>query len=150
MEERMMGWIFALEVLLLGGIWLALPKIGRRGLLFGVYVGEQECDSDAAAAIRARWYRWIAIATALCFVAAAAVAASGANPLIAVVPEFALIVAGIALYLRSYRAARVIARESSSLERTPPAAASLSVPTGHSVLPWVAILAAVVCGVFVI
>ena len=47
----------AFRVLLVGGILLLLPRITRRGLLFGAYVGEALADRDAARRLRGSWYR---------------------------------------------------------------------------------------------
>ena len=38
-----------------GGIYLVLPRIGRRGLLFGVYVGEEQSAGDEAHRMIRRW-----------------------------------------------------------------------------------------------
>ena len=38
-----------------GGIYLVLPRIGRRGLLFGVYVGEEQSVGDEARRMIRRW-----------------------------------------------------------------------------------------------
>jgi len=50
-------WIvLIIEVIAAGGLMLLIPSITRRGLLFGVYVGEAQSTSDRARTITRGWY----------------------------------------------------------------------------------------------
>ena len=55
-----------LRVLLVGGIFIIFPRITRRGLFFGVYVGEEFPGSRAAKGILKTWNKsclaWMAAA----------------------------------------------------------------------------------------
>lgn len=53
MTETVVVELFlTLRVFLVGGILLILPRITRKGLLFGVYVGEEVVEGEAALGIR--------------------------------------------------------------------------------------------------
>lgn len=146
MEESLMSWFFVAEIALLGGLCLALPRIGRRGLLFGSYVGEAASSGQEAAEIRRRWDRVVLLATALCTAAAAALAISVANPLAAMAPMLPLGVAIVVLYLRCYREARALAARSGAQAAPPPAAASLALAS-RDPLPWISLAIGVAGGV---
>ena len=45
------------RVFLVGGFLLILPKITRKGLLFGTYVGEASTDREAARLLLRDWSR---------------------------------------------------------------------------------------------
>lgn len=47
--------LLLLQVVVVGGVLLIQPYIVRRGLLFGVYVGEERWHADEARAITRRW-----------------------------------------------------------------------------------------------
>ena len=74
-----------LITLVMGSLCLLLPRLSRRGLLFGVYVGEQASLGPEAERLKRRWSRaivfWMALSLTLgCLLAwlvhpAAAVAA---------------------------------------------------------------------------
>jgi hypothetical protein len=55
--EALTVWIvLVVETIAAGGFMLLIPKITRRGLLFGVYVGEAQSTGDQARAITRGWY----------------------------------------------------------------------------------------------
>ena len=107
-------WVFALmvvEVVLAGGMMMLSPYISRRGLLFGVYVGEQAWGGDTARGLVRSYTVGGAAWMVCCLAVGTGVAASGIAPphvVPAVLPLLTL--AGfLALYLRAYFAARTLA-----------------------------------------
>jgi uncharacterized membrane protein len=56
MEAWTVWIVLSVETIAAGGFMLLIPKITRRGLLFGVYVGEAQSTSDRARAITRGWY----------------------------------------------------------------------------------------------
>jgi len=52
------------RVFLVGGIFIMFPRITRKGLLFGVYVGEEFSDGDAARIVLRAWDRGCGIVMA--------------------------------------------------------------------------------------
>jgi uncharacterized membrane protein len=111
---------YVAEVLLTGAIFTALPRIARRGLLFGVHVGTESWASAAARAVTRAWYRRVAIAIAaslLLFLAAARWwSESGAF----LVGSLMLVGGCLVAYARCHGAARRLAADA-----TPPAVAML-------------------------
>jgi len=66
MTETVVVELFlTLRVFLVGGILLILPRITRKGLLFGVYVGEEVVEGEAALGIRRSWSRGCGLLMAL-------------------------------------------------------------------------------------
>jgi hypothetical protein len=55
-EAAVVNLFFTVRVFVVGGILLILPRITRKGLLFGAYIGETLADRDAAERVRASWY----------------------------------------------------------------------------------------------
>lgn len=138
------GWMFVAETAVIGFIGIALPRIARRGLLFGVYVGEEASDGDAARAVRRSWTAAIAAATIVCVAAGALLAARGAVLLLVLIPELALLAIGALLYVRAHRAARVISG-AGSLETAPPHP-EIQVAPAPVLLPWLVIALSLVAG----
>lgn len=56
METWIVWIVLIIETIAAGGFMLLIPAITRRGLLFGVYVGEARSTSDRARAITRGWY----------------------------------------------------------------------------------------------
>jgi uncharacterized membrane protein len=72
MEAKVI-WIAILVLLaIVGSYYLLFPRISRRGLLFGVYVGEETSGSEAARRITRSWYvgmvLWLAASLAVSLV----------------------------------------------------------------------------------
>ena len=51
MEVRAVFIVMLIETVILGGILLLYPRIARKGLLFGVYVGEGTSKGEPARGI---------------------------------------------------------------------------------------------------
>jgi uncharacterized membrane protein len=125
------------EVVLVGGIFLIYPLIMRKGLLFGVYVGESASESEEARQITRSWYVWMIGAIVFSLAAGIAVRYAFPLPVAAAVPVFVQLSAFLVLYLRAYYQARAIAPSG-----PPPAAAAplAAFPTPSTFLPKVALL----------
>jgi uncharacterized membrane protein len=121
-------------ILATAGFFLAFPRIARRGLLFGVYVGEEVAAGEPARQLVARWTRSILAWTVVAFVANALLARpSGAVPAY-VAGLLVLVVGAYVQYFRCYRAALALAPSAAA---PPPAVAYVgSVPR-----PWPAYVA---------
>lgn len=128
--------LIVLEVVVTGGMFLLYPLIVRKGLLFGVYVGESACESAAARRITRSWYAWMIGAIALSLASGLGGLAVLPLPMAALAPVLLQLIAFVALYLRAYRRARALAPA-----LTPPAAAPLTVVPGPgTVLPKAALI----------
>ena len=58
MGEAIVVYLFlAIRVLIVGGFLLILPRITRKGLLFGFYVGEERAEAEEARRVLNDWYR---------------------------------------------------------------------------------------------
>lgn len=135
MGTHALAWIFAAETVVLGVVAILLPRITRRGLLFGVYVGEAAHDRESARKIRRAWSAGIAMATVVCAGAAVALAFAGAHPGVLVLPELALLAIGAVLYLRAYRAAGEVVGGGVPIAPLP----DVRVAHAGTVLPWLAV-----------
>lgn len=56
--------------IVVGLILVVVPRYSRRGLLFGVYVGEEAHDSEPARSLRARWTGWLVLVLLIAVAAA--------------------------------------------------------------------------------
>jgi uncharacterized membrane protein len=122
------GLIFAITVVELAGIGLLvllLPRVTRRGLLFGVYVGSDSAGGEEARGITRAWYRDMTLAIVLCVAAALALWSAGRQLLAFLLPDFLLLAGLTASYLRGHAAARRIARSQAPQAPPPAAVASL-------------------------
>jgi hypothetical protein len=144
MPVKVLLLVMLVENALLGGVFLLYPRIVRKGLLFGVYVGEETFDSAAARTLTRRWYRgmWLAIAASIG--AGAVLSSLGADPLALVVPMTVQTAAFMGLYLWAYGQARALAPAG-----PPPAAVAplVATPPPSPLLPALALGVGVACGV---
>lgn len=146
-DRAVMILIMLLDVALAGAFVLVYPKIMRRGLLFGVYVGEERSQSDEARAITRSWYRGAIAAIVAVALASLALALYSANPLWTAVPSLAVVVAIFAVYLAAYRRAlRLAAPEAAHVAAAPLAPAV----ERAAILPWIAVAVGLACGIGVV
>ncbi|MBP7148144.1 MAG: DUF1648 domain-containing protein [Acidobacteria bacterium] len=147
MEQRVVWIVVLVETLFAGGLMLLLPRITRRGLLFGVYVGERAAGEEAARDITRGWYFAMVATLALTLVALLAGLLAAGSPALAPLAMFILLAGFAGAYLRAHFRARELAPASPP----PPAAAVLigEQPRGL-VLPLVAIGFALLCGTLVV
>jgi len=137
-----MTWHLAIELAFVAVLLMVLPRFIRRGLLYGVYVGERDADSELAQAAHRTWYATILAACALAVAVFAAGGAAGA-PEIGHAASILLLVAGVLLaYVRAHRVALPLAVAGEPAPEAPLAGA----PLGSSVLPLIAMAAALALG----
>ena len=143
--------IFALatlvEALLIGGIFLLYPRFARRGLLFGVYVGEDVWAGDEARRVTREWYTGMVGCIALTVLVSVALWSVRPSVALAPVAPILLVIGFLALYLRAYFQARALAPEGPA----PPAATVLtSASPANPILPFTSVGFGVACGVAVL
>ena len=113
-EAAIANLALGFRVLLVGGILLLLPRITRRGLLFGAYVGEALADRDAARRLRGSWYIGCVILMLLSLLVGLGISWAGRPIAGSLTGTAVLLLGGLGLYLRFHFRARKLA---------PPAAA---------------------------
>ena len=109
MEQQILSGTTIAVMLTVAGFYLLFPRIGRRGLLFGVYVGEEVGTGEPARRLNARWTGAILAWTVLAFVARALVL-GWRGPLAGYAAGLGVLLVGYGVeYVRSHRAARALA-----------------------------------------
>ncbi len=109
MSTRMIVGFSLFQTLAVGLLLLILPRIGRRGLLFGVYVGEEVSGGEEARGIRRAWYGGMFGVLVLSLLLGIGVE-TGVPWVPAGSASTLILVAGFyLLYLRAYRQARRLA-----------------------------------------
>lgn len=135
------------ETALIGGIALLYPRIVRRGLLFGVYVGEEVFESEAAKAVARGWDRTMLGAFVACNLLGLALSLVSSNPYAAVVPVHLMLLLFLVLYLRAHFRARLLAPTDPPAPDVARLAETLS---PSALLPVLTIVLCVACGAFAI
>jgi len=95
-----------LRVFLVGGILLLYPRISRRGLVFGTYVGEVLAESDAVRDLLAFWTRGCLVLMALSLVVGLGISAAGQPVTGNLTGTAVLLLSAPFLYLATYLRAR--------------------------------------------
>ena len=137
------GLLF-LQVVIVGGSLLIQPYVTRRGLLFGVYVGEERWGGDQARAITRQWMTGMLAGMAGGVVLALLMVTLGLGPEPAglLVSVLVLLLTSYGVYLRAYFRAKTLA-----VAGVPAAAAALVVDRPSSlVLPLASLTIAACCG----
>jgi uncharacterized membrane protein len=110
MEGHAIWIVMTLETLVAAAFMLIIPLITRRGLLFGVYVGEQQWSGEEAGRITRSWYLWMIGALVASLLLGAVVATSFPKaPGLAVLLVFVFLGGTLVCYLRAYFQARALA-----------------------------------------
>ncbi|MCP3978401.1 MAG: DUF1648 domain-containing protein [bacterium] len=107
-EATMVNVFTVFRVLLVGCIFLVIPLVTRKGLLFGVYVGESVAQGNAARALVHRWYRAMLLLMALALFVGLGISQSGRSLAGDLTATAILVGGGIAFYLRLHYAARTL------------------------------------------
>ncbi len=144
-------WAFlgmsALVNLVVAGFALLYPRVVRKGLLFGVYVGEEASEGEAARELTRGWNRAIPLSLVASLLLAAILAVSMPEPWSFVVPVHLQILAFLGLYVRWYFRAKALAPPGPP----PPAVAPLfDTRRTSALLPALTLAAGVGCGAFVV
>jgi uncharacterized membrane protein len=132
------------EVAVIGGLLLIQPYVVRRGLLFGVYVGEERSSGPDARVITRQWLNGMLLGMAAGVALAFLVVGTGLGPAPAglLASVLTLLVTSYAVYLRAYFQARRLA-----VPGIPAAAAPLLAESPYSLLlPLLSVLVAIACG----
>ena len=108
-EAAFVNMFTLIRVLLVGGILLILPKVTRKGLMFGAYVGEEIADGDAARELLRRWYFGCLGIMATALVVGFGISLAGHPVAGNFTATGILLLAALGLYLRMYYAARALA-----------------------------------------
>lgn len=109
MEAQFLSVLTIAVTVGLAGFFLLFPRIARRGLLFGVYVGEEPAAGEAARQLGARWTRSILAWTIVALVVSLALARQSVVLPAGVAGLLVLLAGFYVQYLRSYRAALALA-----------------------------------------
>jgi uncharacterized membrane protein len=108
-EVAILHAVTVFDVVLVGALLWVLPRIARRGLLFGAFVGETASESERARSLRAAWARGILLLTVVALAAVALLGAAG-RPLSACFAALGVLLLGATLlYLQLHRAAKDLA-----------------------------------------
>ncbi len=110
-EALVVNAFLTLRVLLVGGFLLALPRVTRRGLLFGAYVGEDLVDGSPARALARSWDRGCLIAMGSSLLVGYGISLTGRPVAGNLTGTALLLTAALWLYVRHYSKARRLAPE---------------------------------------
>lgn len=113
-EAAFVNMFTVIRVLLVGGILMVLPKITRKGLMFGAYIGEEVADGDAARGLLRRWYLGCLTLMAVALVVGLGISLAGHPVAGNFTATGILLLAALVLYLRMYYAARALAPPATS------------------------------------
>lgn len=105
-EAAIINLFTVFRVLLVGGIFALIPLVTRKGLLFGVYVGETFADGEVARRLVRRWYLGCLLLVALSLAVGLGVSLAGRPIAGNVAATVVLLVGCLGLYLSMYYAAR--------------------------------------------
>jgi uncharacterized membrane protein len=108
-EAAVVNLFLLARVLLVGAILLVLPRIGRKGLMFGVHVGEAFATGETAHALRRGWDRGCVAVMALALLVGLSISAAGWPVTGNLTGTGVLLVAALVLYVLTYRRARAMA-----------------------------------------
>jgi len=141
LEEQLLSALTIGVMLVVSGLFLLAPRVARRGLLFGVYVGEEVAAGERARRLASAWARSILTWTILGLGLYAVVARRGSALSAYVAGLLCLLFGYIVQYVRSYRAALAMAPAS-----PPPFAAAYLAPSPRPVMAYVALGTSVIAG----
>jgi len=108
-EATVMNLILTFRVLLVGGLLFILPRITRKGLLFGVYVGEECASGDEGRRLLRSWGLGCATVMAVSLAAGVSISAAGWPVAGNLGGTGVLLLLALGLYLRTYSKARGLA-----------------------------------------
>ncbi len=148
METEMFLILMELIVtMFVGGLFLLYPLIVRKGLLFGVYVGEKIFEGEDARAITRSWYSWMIGAIVVSLAVGIGMALALRNPVAVMAPIMIQLFAFVLLYLQAHFRARRIA----PVNLLPAAAAPLApVAETGAALPIIALVTGTLLGLLAV
>ncbi len=98
------------QTLAIGALCLLYPRISRRGLLFGVYVGEEAHEGDAGREITRSWRRGMILILVLAMGAGIILMSALGEPWGGLVSIAIVSLGSVVLYFRAYGQARALGR----------------------------------------
>jgi uncharacterized membrane protein len=108
-EPTIMNLILTFRVLLVGGLLFILPRITRKGLLFGVYVGEECAAGEEGRRLLRRWGLGLAAVMAASLAVGFSINAAGWPVAGNLTGTGVLLLLALVLYLWTYSKARGLA-----------------------------------------
>jgi hypothetical protein len=115
-EADVVNLALTVRVLLVGAILLSLPRITRKGLLFGTYIGEALADREAARRLVGRWDVGCAILMLLSLLVGLGISFAGRPVAGSLTGTAVLLLGGLGLYLRFHSSARELAPPVAALQ----------------------------------
>jgi uncharacterized membrane protein len=113
-EAFVVNLFLTVRVLIVGAILLALPRVTRKGLLFGAYVGEELVDTDPARQLQRSWDRGCLAVMAIALLVGWSISLAGWPLAGNLTGTAVLLLAALALYVRTYSRARELAPPAAS------------------------------------
>ncbi len=108
-EPFVVNVFLTVRVFIVGGFLLILPRIVRKGLVFGTYVGEAVADGDAVRTIRRSWNRGCVMLMVLSLLVGYGISLAGRPVAGNLTGTAVLLLSAPLLYLRMFLKARVLA-----------------------------------------
>ena len=108
-EAIVVNFFLTVRVLLVGGLLIMFPRIMRKGLLFGVYVGEEMVDTEAYRRLRRAWTLGCLKLMALSLAVGYVISLAGHSVAGNLTGTAVLLLGAFVLYLRIYSRARDLA-----------------------------------------
>jgi len=108
-EAVVINLFFTVRVFLVGGILLAFPRISRKGLMFGTYLGEEEVEGAAAGRLMRSWDIGCAIVMIVSLLVGWGISLSGQPLRGNLTGTVVLLLISPVLYVWMYRKARRLA-----------------------------------------
>jgi len=133
------------ETLFIGGIFLIYPRIARRGLLFGVYVGEEQSQGPEAQKLIRSWKTGILVWTGVSIAVTCALFWWLHNPVVTPLAPLLAALGYVVLFLRAYFHARTF-----GVSGPPPAVAVLEDREPSSPFPILVLIFCLIGGVVAI
>jgi len=146
-EAAVVNLFFTLRMFLLGGIFLVYPRVTRRGLLFGTYVGEELAGSDAVRRVRRSWDRGVAVLVGISLVVGWGISLAGWPVPGNLTGTALLLLTSPLLYIRTHRKARELPPPATARRAKVSAAPlSMSDPRGAH-FAWICLALCVLTGI---
>ena len=108
-ETMVVNLFLTVRVFIVGGFLLILPRIVRKGLVFGTYVGEAVADGEAVHSVRRSWNRGCVMLMAVSLLVGYGISLAGWPVTGNLTGTAVLLLSAPLLYLRMYLKARVLA-----------------------------------------
>lgn len=109
-EDVVVNLFLWVRVALVGSIFIILPRITRKGLLFGVYVGEEFADGNEAREVLRRWTRGVGVVMAAALLVGLAGTLAGQAVAGNLTGTAVLLLGGTWLYFRSHARVKALPR----------------------------------------